>query len=254
MKQIIKILLKKLNYEIRRIPEGQICIPGSASRPISNIESFLEDLRARGFSPEGIIDIGANQGHWTRLALSVYPETPVIMVEPQDEMEELLRELVAEHPNCQYIKAGAGKENGELVQTIWEDLAGSSFLPQVESKKIDSGEQRRTRIVAVDDILSRLDEFKPDIVKLDIQGFELEALSGAETLFGKTEVFILETSLFSFMPNQPLTREVISFLAEKQYEIYDITEFLRRPSDGALGSIDFAFVKREGIFRQNSLW
>jgi hypothetical protein len=89
---------------------------------------------------------------------------------------------------------------------------------------------------------------------LDVQGFELEALAGAEQTFGTTEVFILETSLFRFMPRMPLTREVVIFMSDRGYELYDIVSYARRPYDGALGQVDLAFVRREGMLRGNSSW
>ena len=178
------------------------------------------------------------------------------MIEPQDEMETSLSRLVTRMRGCHYVKAGAGREEGELVQTIWEDLAGSSFLPQLDSEKLTAGRQRKTKITTIDKLLfsGGYGDFHPDLVKLDIQGFELEALSGAQTTFGETEVFILETSLFQFMPGMPITREVISFMSDVGYELYDITEYLRRPHDGALGQVDLAFVKSRGMFRTESKW
>ena len=56
------------------------------------------------------------------------------------------------------------------------------------------------------------------------------------------------------MEGQPLIREVISFMGDRGYEIYDITEFLRRPLDGALGQIDLAFAKNNGVLRNSNKW
>jgi FkbM family methyltransferase len=177
------------------------------------------------------------------------------LIEPQDEMEPFLSELIKTVPNCHWVQAGAGRKSGELVQTIWEDYAGSSFLPEVNADLLRSGKQRKTKIVTLDYLLTdTYPQFVPDLVKLDIQGYELEALSGADTLFGRTEIFILEVSLFEFMPRQPIARGMISFMSARGYELYDIPGFSRRPHDGALGQMDLAFVKSAGFFRKVTEW
>jgi hypothetical protein len=122
MKSFINAAFGSIGVEVRRAPSPR---PGSVGRPIASIKGFLEDIEARGFSPRGIVDVGANRGDWTRLALSVFPSTPVLMIEPLNEMEKYLVPLSKEFSDCTYIKAGAGREAGELVQTqfgrIWSD-------------------------------------------------------------------------------------------------------------------------------------
>lgn len=249
MKSMVNRLLRPIGIEVRRVNAG---VP---NRPIGVLSCFLEDIKARGFSPRGIVDVGANRGNWARVARSVFPGAPMLMIEPQDEMEIHLSKAVAELPGSYYVKAGVGREEGELIQTIWEDLAGSSFLPRPDNAMLAAGTQRKTKVTTLDTLLSGPHaNLCPDLIKLDIQGFELEALSGASTTFGKTEVFILETSLFQFLPCMPITREVISFMADNNYELYDITEYIRRPHDGALGQVDLAFVKTKGMFRRESKW
>lgn len=252
LKKSIKAGLAAAGLEVRRLSR-----PASAStegRPVGNVRSFLEDVRTRGFKPTGILDVGANRGDWTRMALSIYPSATVMMIEPQDEMDAPLLALCRERSSCLRVKAGAGRTEGELIQTIWEDLSGSSFLPPPDGDEIRTGRQRRTRVITIDSILTQYKDFRPDLVKLDVQGFELEALMGGGKLFGQTELFIIETALFSFINGWPITREVISFMADRSYEIYDITEFLRRPYDGALGAVDIAFVKKHGLLRSSNRW
>ena len=215
---------------------------------------LLEDVRARGFVPRGIIDVGANRGDWTRMALSVFPDAHVIMIEPQVEMVASLETVCREQPNVSLVKAGAGSEPGQLLQTIWEDLAGSSFLPPEDAGLQKKGRQRLTPIVTIDSVLAGHSHFQPDLVKLDIQGFELKALAGAASVFGRAEMLILEVSLFEFMAGQPMAREVIAFMGDRSYEVYDIPGFLRRPFDGALGQMDIAFVRKSGYLRARNDW
>jgi hypothetical protein len=43
-------------------------------------------------------------------------------------------------------------------------------------------------------------------------------------------------------------------MADRNYVAYEFLEFLRRPSDGALGQVDVCFVKRDGILRAHNRW
>ncbi len=116
MKALIKSFFRSMGIELRRLPTAHH--PGSPSRPVGHIRSFLEDIRARGFRPKGLIYVGANRGEWTRLLLDVFPGTLALMIEPQDEMVEGLSALAREVPGVTFFQAGAGREDGELLQTI----------------------------------------------------------------------------------------------------------------------------------------
>ncbi len=250
MSGLLRKVLARLGYQ----PIPAAAAAGSAERPIGSISSFLADIRGRGFQPRGILDVGANEGYWIRMALRIFPDTPCILIEPQDEMVPLLTKVTRDFAGVELFKAGAAAEAGRLVLTIWEDLAGSSYLPRVDDRKLQDGTQRWTDMVTLDDLLHERQTFHPDLVKLDIQGYELEALKGGESLFGRTQVFIAETSLFSSSPQEPTTREVVDFMADRGYELYDVTEYLRRPADGALGQIDLAFAKADGLLRKHKSW
>lgn len=46
-------------------------------------EAAYERIVAKGFKPAGIIDVGAYQGEWTRLARRIFGDMPVLMIEAQ---------------------------------------------------------------------------------------------------------------------------------------------------------------------------
>ncbi len=73
-------------------------------------------------------------------------------------------------------------------------------------------------------------------------------------MYASFEVFILEVSLFKFLKDMPIFHEVISFMADKDYFVYDFPGFLRRSYDGALGQVDICFVKEGGLLRNYNRW
>jgi FkbM family methyltransferase len=216
-------------------------------------EQFLRHLARCGLRPRSIFDVGANEGKWARGAAEVFPDARLVLIEPQQELLPRLQAFCAAHSSARYILAGAGATNGQAVQTIWEDLHGSSFLPPTDENLLGTGRQRVTPIVTLDTVLAE-EKHLPELVKLDVQGYELEALKGASRLLGRTECFILEVSLFRFAKNSPDLHEVVDFMHERGYEVYDICGFLRRPLDGALGQLDLAFARTDGYLRREFRW
>lgn len=216
-------------------------------------EPFLRHLARCGLQPRCLVDVGANEGKWSRAASAVFPNARLVLIEPQQELLPQLQAFCESHPSARYVLAGAGAENGHAVQTIWEDLHGSSFLPPTDDNLLRDGRQRLTPIVTLDTVCAA-EEHLPEVVKMDVQGYELEALKGAGRLLGYTECFILEISLFRSTPNSPELFEVVEFMHRHGYEVYDFCGFLRRPLDRALGQIDLAFARADGLLRRDRRW
>lgn len=255
IKKKFKRFLSSTGYEIRRIKNFNL-IDQLYMRPVGQMECFLEDLKLRGLDCKSILDIGANRTKWSRMAKNVFPEANFYLIEPQIEMEPYLKSFVGIFKGSEYFLYGAGDKNDILTFTIWDDFSGSSFLPTENKTLLHKGEQRRIEIIKIDDLLNSERILLPEIVKIDIQGFELEALKGALKTFGYTEVYIIEVSLFPFSDNpvMPVISDVINFMLDRGYVVYDFAGFLRRPLDGALGQCDICFVKANGFLRKSNEW
>jgi len=169
-------------------------------------------------------------------------------------MIPILDAFCAANKGSKWFLAGAGAEEGELTLTIWDDLQGSSVLVDESNELIHTGKQRKIPIITIDSLLEKGEIHIPQLCKLDIQGFELEALKGATKLFDRTEVFILEVSLFDFNVGTPSFYEVVRFMGDRDYMVYDFPGYAYRPLDSALGQVDMCFVKKNGILRKSHQW
>ena len=97
-------------------------------------------------------------------------------------------------------------------------------------------------------------QYKTILLKVDVQGFELEVLKGAEEIMENIEVVLLEVSFFRFLKGAPDFYEVITYMKSIGYVVYDIISGINRPLDFALGQKDLVFVKENGFFRQSQGW
>lgn len=218
-----------------------------------HLNSVLEDLIARGFKAETILDVGANSAGWSTSVKSIFKDSDFVMIEPQLEMAVHLKKFCNENKGSKYFLCGAGSENSILTLTIWNDKLGSSFIPSKEEIFDYATEKRDVEVKTINSLIKENKIPIPNLVKLDVQGFEIDALIGASDLFGKTEIFILEVSLFEF-EGMPVFEEVINFMSKNGYAVYDFGGFLRRPYDGALGQCDVIFARKDGFLTSYKQW
>jgi len=191
------------------------------------------------FKPGAVIDIGANVGAWSRSAAEIF-DCPFHMIEAQPELEANL-----EATGLPYTIALLGPEQRTAVPFFLLGT-GSSVMEEVtafEKGRIELPMQRLDDLAAIKELPS------PLLLKLDVQGFELEVLSGAPETLRRTEVILAEVSLLEYNEGAPLMQDVIAYFAERDFLPYDICGGLRRYSDMALFQTDMIFVRRDSEIR-----
>ena len=192
---------------------------------------------ATSFKPGGIIDIGANVGDWSRSASQIF-SCPFHLIEAQAELEPHLRES-----GFAYTIALLGPEFRDAVPFHLSGT-GSSVL-----EELTTFEKSETTLA-----MHRLDDVDiglpgPLLLKLDVQGFELQVLNGATETLRRTEVILSEVSLLPYNKEAPLMHEVVAYLAERDFLPFDLCGGWRRSSDNALAQTDIIFVKRNSDLR-----
>ncbi|MFN5417567.1 MAG: FkbM family methyltransferase [Flavobacteriia bacterium] len=255
MKKIIKKLLSnifdKFGFILVKKIDNKLTKENLHLRPMGDMKTFIEDLKFRGLQCKNILDVGAFKAEWSTMVKQVFTESNFHLIEPLKELEPYLKDFCDRNEFSNYFINGAGSENQKLSIHVSSDFAGTSFLSNAEA-----GEFREINIIKIDDLISEHKIEIPELMKIDVQGYELEVLKGAQLTFGKTEVYIVEVSFFPFddLNRFPLIDDVINYFSAKNYVMYDFPGFLRRPFDGALGQCDICFVKKDGFLRNSNKW
>ncbi len=94
----------------------------------------------------------------------------------------------------------------------------------------------------------------PDLVKLDVQGYEIEVLEGWTESFYRCQIIQCEISLIPIVAGAPLLHEVITYLFQRGFVVFDVTELIRSPSDGAVWQIDALFCRCDSPLRLSRVW
>jgi len=212
----------------------------------ANLEFCLRQLQAKGFAPGLVVDCGAYRGNWTRMIKKIFPGARVLMVEAQADKEPLLAQVCSEFPGTvDYVRCLLGAEPREAA-TFFEMESGSSVLEELT----DVPRRAVTlRMVPLDDLLRERKIAGETLLKLDVQGYELEVLKGAKEAMASAEVILLEVSLVRYNQSAPIFHEVVEFMKERGFLVYDICP-LPRWADTTLFQADVLFVKKDSVFRQ----
>lgn len=242
LNQIIKNIFNACGLEIhRRIKK--------VGRRTTMAEVLSHVLRI-GFMPSTVIDVGAAEG--TFCLYEKFPEANHLLIEPLKEFEKALKKICLKY-KAEYVVAAAGAKSGKTMINVHPDLLGSSIFKETDGGYAD-GIPRQIPVVTIDDLCTKRDLRGPYLIKIDVQDAECEVLDGAKKVLEDTELILLEVSLFQFHINGPQLYDLVNYMKNQGFVVYDIFGGSTRPLDDALASVDMAFVKENGRFRKHHFY
>lgn len=210
-------------------------------------EAF-EQVKKLGFHPKTAIDVGIADG--TPDIYKIFPTAHHLLIDPLTEYENTMKSILKKYPGS-YVLAAAGSKSGTLELNVHLDHLASSS-PYVERDRPKTTvELRKVPVVTIDDIVKERKLAGPYLIKADVQGAELDVLEGAQETLKETEFIMLEVSLFEVVKDTPQFYDVVYYMKNHGFVVYDIVWEGNRPSDNALVQVDIAFVKENGQFRKN---
>lgn len=164
-----------------------------------------------------IIDIGANRGQFALFARDHFPSADVICFEPLENARTVLGQVFAHDTKVKVLPYALGSRRGEADLHVTRSDDSSSLLPvtarQREAFPQSEEVARETVTVArLDEVLSGDQIRRPCLVKIDVQGGELDVLQGSTEILPAVDALLVECSFVELYSGQALIDEVIEYL------------------------------------------
>ena len=132
----------------------------------------LTAMGRRGFSPRTIIDVGAFEGAWSKLAKQIWPASRLYMIEPNLAERPHIIDVAKDLDASLFCELLGAKDD----QVVRFNVMGSGSSVMAERSSVPRTVETR--------YTSRLDALvneieSPGLLKIDAQGYELQVLKGA---------------------------------------------------------------------------
>lgn len=197
-----------------------------------------------------VIDVGANSGQYgAGLRLQSGYDGPIVSFEPQTEAYRKLAERCLGDANwrCEQIALGSEAGSAPLFKTA--NSVSSSLLPTTTlARQIEKGlAAAGSEIVAVNTLTEGVpwDSIKgiPVLLKIDVQGLELDVLKGGETILDRVTLIELEASLFEVYEGEPTLATKLQYLTAHGFRVVAMWPGWRHPGNGELLQVDLMFAR-----------
>jgi FkbM family methyltransferase len=204
----------------------------------------LRFYKNKGIDFNNVLDIGACNGSWSLLVKSIFPEANILMVEANNDKEHILKKIG--NYKIALLSSEADKEVN-YYKSVSDDASGNSiYLENTNYKFIP--ERRITTTLKL--IVPKDADY--DLIKMDVQGSELDIIKGGLDIIKKSKFLLLELQIFEYNKDAPMLSEVLTFLKKINFDLVDVFDLLYS-STGSLIQIDGFFVNRDFYDQKSSL-
>ena len=195
-----------------------------------------------------VVDIGANRGQFSLAASSLNADAYIFAFEPLLNPSNIFRKVFKNNNKVKIFKAAVGPiAKREMMHVSAKDDSSSLLKISSMQNELFPGTHEEgleeVSIAPLDHFISSKEISSPALLKLDVQGFELEALKGCESLFHRFDHIYCECSFISLYEGQKLSSDVISYLNTHNYNLTGVYNLLKKP-DGECIQADFLFESR----------
>lgn len=208
---------------------------------------WAEKLRRFGFNPKNVLDIGANKGNFARQANVSWPEAQFVCFDGSN-LSTYWTDLM-DSPNAKMNVAilDSTEHDADWFENPEEKYSTGNSLLKERTGFFREVQATKRRTKTLDGAVEELG-FAPgsfELVKLDVQGAELNVMRGASKILAGTKAVLLEMP-FAGQYNQgaPSFAEIVKFMDEAGFSPLSVAE-VHTVKEVDL-QVDFLYVRKDG--------
>lgn len=193
------------------------------------------------FTPTKILDIGANVGQFYNEIKQIFPHSYYFLVEGNEKCEVAIKELNVDYSIC--LLSDKIKNVKFYTRTYEDRCTGNSIYrektPFFDDEQITVLKKETTTL----DVLFGDKQF--DLIKIDVQGSEIDIINGGIDLIKKSKGILMEVSLVEYNENAPTKEFVYNFMENLNFYPAERIGDINHPITHTLIQQDILFINKE---------
>lgn len=212
------------------------------------VAATTEHLAAiRSCAPAAVLDVGANKGQFSLAVRSLFPKAVIHAFEPLPGAADTFARVFADDPLVHLHRVAIGADRSRVPFYVTDREDSSSLLRPGEGQKLAFGVVQASEIevdvVPLGDVVDAAKLARPVLMKIDVQGAELEVLRGISDLDAIDFIYV-EVSFVELYEDQALFADVRQHLAARGFRLHQIFHKEHTKRFGATQA-DCLFVHRD---------
>lgn len=196
-----------------------------------------------------IVDVGANRGQFALISRKIFPQAEIHSFEPLEEPAQIFKGIFGSDPKVTLHNCAVGREKTSAIIHVTRDDDSSSMLPitKTQSSMFPGATEKETRqinVLPLSQALGNTSIPPASLLKIDVQGFELDVLQGCEDILNKFSYLYIECSFIELYEGQALAHQVISWLEQKNFILCGVHNLYYDRNGKAIQG-DFLFTYRK---------
>lgn len=240
---------------------GAAMLPEFARRHIKAVlgwpQTRLHDdwnvLRSIGpvYRPHVVLDVGAHHGWFFHCWQDWCPQAEVYAFEPTEASFDTMTRLYGTDPRVHLNMIGVGAAKGELTLRMLEEspVSNSFLVPDADAwdsiqYRAGAVHERRVPVTSLDEYCRERGIESVYLLKIDVQGFEVEVLRGANRMLRDVQYVFVESGIRRLYEGAPTFAETFLELERRGFDLMHLRAWHRG---------NRVLIETDMLFRRNDL-